>query len=167
VEATATKPTAADRELASRFGAVMLRCLHADDGAALRAIDESGLTFTQMKALFSLAAEREEPHTLSSLAAGLGLSDPAASRAVEGLVKRGFVARTEDDRDRRVRRLAPTTAGRRLADGIQAARLEGIGQFVATLSEAEREKLDEALELLLAREEIAAVYRKYRRGARR
>jgi DNA-binding MarR family transcriptional regulator len=167
MKATVTSPGKQDRELAYRFGAVMLRCLHADDGAALRAIDDSGLTFTQMKALFTLAAERDEPHTLSSLADGLGLSDPAASRAVEGLVKRGLVARTEDDRDRRVRRLAPTADGSRLAEGIQAARLEGIGQFVASLTEPEREKLDEALELLLERDEIAAVYRKYRRGPRR
>lgn len=167
MEATVATPSREDRELGYRLGAVILRCLNADDGAALRAIDESGITFTQMKALFTLAGEREEPHTLKSLAEALGLSDPAASRAVEGLVKRGLVARVEDAVDRRVRRLTPTADGTRLAEGIQAARLEGLGQFAASLSGAERKKLDEALELLLERDEIAAAYRKYRQGGRR
>jgi DNA-binding MarR family transcriptional regulator len=159
--------TRGDRELAYRLGAVMLRCLNADGGAALRAIDESGVTLTQMKLLGTLSTEPAEPYTLKSLADTLGLSDPAASRAIDGLVKRGLVAREEDPHDRRVRRLSPTSEGRRLSEGIQAARLEGIGQFVASLEEPERAKLDEALELLLARDEIAAVYRRYRRGARR
>jgi DNA-binding MarR family transcriptional regulator len=167
MEATIPTPTKADRELAYRLGAVMLRCLNADGGAALRAIDESGITFTQMKVLVTVSAETAEPYTVRTLAEALGLSDPAASRAVEGLVKRNLVARTEDERDRRVRRLTPTAAGRRLSDGIQAARLEGLGQFAASLSDEERDKLDEALELLLDREDIAAIYRKYRRGPRR
>ena len=163
----ATAKGAQDRELAYRFGAVMFSCLHADDGAALRALDESGLTFTQIKALFALAGVRDEPHTLKSLADALGLSDPAASRAAEGLVKRGLVAREEDELDRRVRRLSPTQAGRELAERIQAARLAGIGQFLSTLSDEEREQLGAALELLLEREDVAAVYRKYRRLSRR
>ena len=167
MEATIASPTKADRELAYRLGAVMLRCLNADGGAALRAIDESGITFTQMKALVTLSAETAEPYTVRTLAETLGLSDPAASRAVEGLVKRGLVDRSEDEHDRRVRRLAPTTAGRRLSDGIQAARLEGLGQFAATLTDEEREKLGEALEPLLDRDDIAAIYRRYRRGSRR
>lgn len=159
--------TKADRELGYRLGAVMLRCMSADGGTAIRVIDESGLTFTQMKVLMTLAGAdaEEDPPTLKPVAEQLGLSLPSASRAVDGLVKRRLVARTEDERDRRQRLLALTPAGRELADRVMHARIEGLGQFAASLTEDERELLDRALSVLLEREEIADVYRQYRRQA--
>jgi len=157
--------TKADRELGYRLGAVMLRCMSADGGTAIRVIDESGLTFIQMKVLMTLAGSLDDAPTLSPIAEKLGLSLPSASRAVDGLVKRKLVARTEDPTDRRQRRLSLTDSGRELSERIVAARLEGLGQFAASLTEDERERLDEALELLLEREEIADVYRQFRRQA--
>ncbi len=157
----------ADRELGYRLGAVMLRCLSTDGGSAIRVIDESGLTFTQMKVLMTLAGAREQAPCLKPVAEGLGLSLPSASRAVDGLVKRSLVARTEDPDDRRQRLLALTDDGQELADRIMHARLEGLGQFAASLGDEERRRLTEALELLLDREEIADIYRQYRRHADR
>jgi DNA-binding MarR family transcriptional regulator len=159
--------TAADRELALRLGAVMLRGLSADGGAVIRALDESGIGFIQMKVLVTLAGEDEEPPTLGSLAESLGLSDASASRAVDGLVKRKLVIRAEDADDRRVRRVSLTDAGHSLTHRILTARLEGLGRFAASLSRAERAKLDAALELLLKRDDIAETYRRYRKEARR
>ena len=159
-----TATTRSDRELGYRLGAVMLRCMSADGGMAIRVIDESGLNFIQMKVLMTLSGMEDAP-SLKPIAEGLGLSLPSASRAVDGLVKRGLVARTEHPDDRRQRLLSLTAAGHSLADKIIAARLEGLGQFAASLSGAERERLDEALELLLEREEIAEIYRQYRRQA--
>jgi DNA-binding MarR family transcriptional regulator len=157
----------ADLELGYRLGAVMLQCMSADGGTAIRVIDESGLTFTQMKVLMTLAGAREHAPGLKPLAEGLGLSLPSASRAVDGLVKRALVARTEDPADRRQRLLALTGEGQALADRIMAARLEGLGQFAASLDAEERSRLQGALDLLLEREEISAVYRQYRRQADR
>ena len=157
--------TRSDRELGYRLGSVMLSCFGADGGAAIRAIDESGLTFTQMKVLMTLAGAAEQAPGLKPVAEGLGLSLPSVSRAVDGLVKRKLVARTEDPADRRQRLLAVTTEGDRLTGRIMAARLEGLGQFAASLTEDERERLDAALELLLERDEIADVYRRYRKQA--
>jgi DNA-binding MarR family transcriptional regulator len=154
-----------DRELAYRLGSVILSCFGADGGAAIRAIDESGLTFTQMKVLMTVAGPGEAPPGLKPVAEGLGLSLPAVSRAVDGLVKRGLVARTEDPSDRRQRLLTGTEEGERLAGRIMAARLEGLGRFAASLTDEERGHLDAALELLLERDEVAAVYRTYRRQA--
>ena len=159
--------TAADRELGYRLGAVMLRCMSADGGTAIRVIDESGLTFTQMKILMTLAGTRDEPPSLKPVAEGIGISLPSASRAVEGLVKRALVARTEDPSDRRQRLLSLTEAGQELADRIMAARLEGLGQFAASLTDEQRTRLEQALELLIERDEIADVYRQYRRQADR
>jgi DNA-binding MarR family transcriptional regulator len=161
----AQRPSAADRELGFRLGAVMLRCLSADGGSVVRVLDQSGLTFTQMKSLMTLAGERSEPLTVNGLAEHLGLSLASASRAVEGLVKRRLVLRIEDEEDRRVRRLSVTPDGQQLSERILSARLEGLGRFVASLSDVERDKLDEALDLLLERGEIAEIYRQYRKGA--
>ena len=163
----APRVTAADRELGYRLGAVMLRCMSADGGTAIRAIDDSGLTFTQMKILMTLAGTRDEAPSLKPVADGLGLSLPSASRAVEGLVKRALVARTEDPSDRRQRLLSLTEDGQELADRIMAARLEGLGQFAASLTDEQRTRLEQALELLIERDEIADVYRQYRRQADR
>ena len=154
-----------DRELGYRLGAVMLSCFGADGGAAIRAIDESGLTFTQMKVLMTLAGSGDSAPGLKPVAEGLGLSLPSVSRAVDGLVKRDLVARTEDPSDRRQRLLTVTAEGERLAGRIMAARLEGLGRFAASLTDDERGHLDAALELLLERDEVAAVYRNYRRQA--
>jgi DNA-binding MarR family transcriptional regulator len=159
-----TTTATTDRELGYRLGAVMLRCMSADGGMAIRVIDESGLNFIQMKVLMTLSGA-EEPPTLKPIAEGLGLSLPSASRAVDGLVKRDLVARTEHPDDRRQRLLALTAAGHELADKIVAARIEGLEQFASSLSEIERERLGEALDLLLEREEIAAIYHQYRKQA--
>ncbi len=155
----------ADRELGYRLGAVMLQCMGADGGTAIRVIDESGLTFTQMKVLMTLAGSADEVLNLKPLAERLGLSLPSASRAVDELVNRELVARIEDERDRRQRRLSLTAAGEELAGEIMAARLQGLGQFAASLDEAERERLDSALSLLIERPEISDVYRRYRKAA--
>ena len=62
----------------------MLRCMSADGGTAIRVIDDSGLTFTQMKVLMTLAGARDQAPSLKPIAEGLGLSLPSASRAVDG-----------------------------------------------------------------------------------
>jgi DNA-binding MarR family transcriptional regulator len=139
--------------------------MSADGGTAIRVIDESGLTFIQMKVLMTVVGSLEDPPTLKAVAERLGLSLPSASRAVDWLVKRELIVRTEDPTDRRQRRLTVSDAGQALADRIMAARLEGLGQFAASLSETERERLNDALELLLEREEISQVYDQYRRQA--
>ena len=48
-----------------------------------------------------------------------------------------------------------------------AARLEGLGQFAASLTDEQRTRLEQALELLIERDEIADFYRQYRRQADR
>ena len=88
MEATSA-PTATDRELALRLGALMLHVLGSDGGAVLRAMDDTGLTFVQMKALFTIAAADPdgEPTSVKSLAERLGrlrsLREPRRRRSGE------------------------------------------------------------------------------------
>jgi DNA-binding MarR family transcriptional regulator len=163
------KPTAADHDLAIRFGAVMLHCMNTGgSGELMSAIDESGLTFIQMKALLTVAGDPAEDAPPVNLIAGrLGVSLPSASRAVDALVKRELATRVEDETDRRVRRVSLSRRGRELADRFMAARIAGLERFVAGLDGDERSKLDTALEALLEREEIADVHSSYARRLRK
>jgi DNA-binding MarR family transcriptional regulator len=108
-----------------------------------RVLGEVGLSFTQMKALF-LLQEREEM-TVKEISARLSMSLPAMSRAVDGLVQRGFVARREHDTDRRSKQIALLPAGRDVLDRVTAARENALIAFAAELSDAERTALHTAL----------------------
>ena len=156
----------ADRELALRLGSLMLCSFGSDGGSVIRAIDESGLSFTQMKALVSLAGHEDDQAATVKLVSGeLGISLASASRAVDGLVRRELATRVEDPDDRRVRRVSLTPEGQSIADELMAARLAGLERFIETLSAEERVKLDAALEVLMRREDIAETYRSHRKRA--
>jgi DNA-binding MarR family transcriptional regulator len=104
------------------------------------AVEQAGLTFTQVKCLHRLA-DSEDPLPLNALSETLGLSGPAISRAIDGLVQRGEVKRTEDPRDRRSKLLTLSARGRRTIDRFVAIRLAGIKRFVEELADEERAAL--------------------------
>lgn len=165
----ASAPPAApkDRDLALRLGSLMLCTLGSEGGAVIKAVDESGLNFPQMKALVTLSGNEDEPTTVKELAEHLGISVASASRAVEALVKRDLATRVEDELDRRVRRVSLTADGQAIADELMAARLVGLETFVASLAPQERRKLETALEALLERDDVGTTYRNHRRRTSR
>ena len=157
--------TAASHETAARLGALWSHLFLSDRGEHLRVMEESGLTVTQCKALFLLAGDGsggEDPAqwTVKDIAARLGVSTAAISRAVDGLVRSRLATRTEDPKDRRVRRLAIAARGREVVERITAARMVVLEAFVETLSASERRKLDAALGPLTERPGMAAAYSK-------
>jgi DNA-binding MarR family transcriptional regulator len=119
-------------------------------------VGELDLSFTQVRALSILTNDLERA-TLGELGERLSLSLPAVSRAVEGLVKRGYVTRAEDSDDRRFKRVAATTGGRALMERLMELRVAGFGAFVETLDPAERDRLAQAIAPIVARDEIAAL----------
>ncbi|MDX6651545.1 MAG: hypothetical protein QOJ38_326 [Solirubrobacterales bacterium] len=156
--AATAEPTPEARETATRLGALLRYVFLFDQGEHLRAIEESGLTMTQVKLLLLVRTGAEAPRPVSDLAESLGISVATVSRAVECLVRKRLVKRVEDEADRRVRRVAIAAKGEELANTLIAARVAGLEGFAATLSAAERRKLDSALGTLLEREQIAAAY---------
>ena len=156
-EAKQTQHSPELRETAVRLGAFLRHIFIFSGGEHLRKIEESGLTLTQCKALLLLAGpEGDEPYAGRDIAERLQISLPSVSRAVDELVRSRLVSRVEDSEDRRVRRLSITNKGRRLAGEIVAARLADMEAFAASLSSAQRRKLDAALEEMLENEEIRA-----------
>ena len=119
-----------------------------------RMVGELELSLSQLKLLMMLSREGE--WTLKDLAEKLVLSLPAASRAVDGLHRRGMVVRREDELDRRQKRIAITPAGSEVVESLSAARLAGIETFIASLTAEEQENLARALAPIVAREEVAA-----------
>jgi len=150
-------------ELTVKLGSFLLRCMGGGSSDVFRVIDESGLTFSQMKVLVELEAPDEDARTVTALSEELGISRASASRAADGLVRKKLTTRVEDPDDRRVRRLALTAKGRELAERIISARLAGLQEFADSLSSEERHKLEAALDALLKRPEIAEIYASYER----
>ena len=83
------------------------------------------------------------------------------------MVRKKLVTRVEDPDDRRVKRLALTTKGQRLADRIISARLASLEEFTGSLEADERRKLESALDALMKRPEVAEIYANYERKVSR
>ena len=139
---TASRADAPVEETARRLGTFLRHLFLFDRGAQLRAMEESGLSLTQTKVLFALIAPGEGEGDGSSpgreLAEAVGISEASISRAVDGLLERGYVTRAEDPADRRVRRIAITAEGEEAVGRIVSARMEGLREFSESLSAAER-----------------------------
>jgi DNA-binding MarR family transcriptional regulator len=126
--------------VAADLGVLMKHLLVSSSRDFFAAVEQAGLTFTQVKCLH-LLGDAEEPLALNALSDTLGLSAPAISRAVDGLVQRGEVKRTEDPRDRRSKLLTLSARGRRTIDHFVAIRFAGIKRFVEELTDEERQAL--------------------------
>jgi DNA-binding MarR family transcriptional regulator len=109
-----------------------------------RAIDDLQLSFTQFKILIGLW-ENDSELPLKSVGDSLGLSLPAISRAVDGLVQRDLVTRVEDATDRRAKLISATDDGRELLARLVKLRAASIVDLAASLDPAEREALSSAL----------------------
>jgi DNA-binding MarR family transcriptional regulator len=113
----------------------------------LRLVGELELSISQLKGLVFLEQEGEQ--SLGDLAERVVLSLPAASRAVEGLHKRGLVGRREDAADRRQKRIAITPEGSAVLARLNEVRLAGAENFVKSMSREEQDALASALKPLL------------------
>lgn len=82
--------------------------------AELEELAGDRLTFTQLKLLRLVA--RQDPLTVGDVAVFLGISNAAASKAVDRLVRAGFLQRAEAKGDRRTTEVSVTAEGRALLD---------------------------------------------------
>ena len=110
-------------------------------------LDELDISITQMKALHTLDSCADEV-SVKDISQRLGLSLPGASRTVDGMLKRGWLERREDDQDRRIKRVRISDDGRDVVRRIDSARLHGFEAFTQTLSPEQRTQLYDALSTL-------------------
>jgi DNA-binding MarR family transcriptional regulator len=148
------------QETAARISALLRHLFLYDRGNMLRVIEEGGLSMTQSKTLLELGGLGEgiEARQVTDLAETLGVSVPSMSRAVDGLVRKRLATRVEDAEDRRVRRVEITAKGKKLVDALIVVRQAGMETFAASLTAAQRRKLDAAVDSLMDRPDIAEAY---------
>lgn len=165
--AASSKVGPEEQETAARLTALLRHLFLYDRGNQLRVMEESGLSMTQCKALLELGGLGGEAGTwqVGDLAEVFGVSVPSMSRAVDALVKAELATRVEDPDDRRARQVRITARGKELVDTLLTLRQTGIEAFAATLSAAQRRKLDAAVDSLMDRDDIAATY-EHLRGER-
>jgi DNA-binding MarR family transcriptional regulator len=81
-------------------------------------MEETGLSFSQINILMRLLHGGNTG--VSEVGSQLGVTNAAASQAVDRLVQLGLIERTEDPEDRRAKKLALTPKGRTLIEmGIE------------------------------------------------
>jgi len=111
-----------------------------------RFMDSTGLSFSQINILMRLF--HEGITSVSEVGDLLGVSNAAASQAVDRLVGMGLIERTEDPQDRRTKRLALTQAGQTVIEqGIQA-RSQWVEGITHALKSEQQEMIISALTLL-------------------
>jgi DNA-binding MarR family transcriptional regulator len=159
-EKVAAETSPEEQETAARLTALIRHVFLYDRGNQLRVLEDSGLSMTQCKALLELGGlgGTAETWQVGDLAEVFGVSVPSMSRAVDGLVKKRLATRVEDPSDRRARQVRITAKGKDLVDTLATIRLTGLQAFAASLTAAQRRKLDAAVDSLMDREDIAKTY---------
>lgn len=105
-----------------------------------------GLSLTQISALGSI--ERSPPVTPGELSERENLQPPSMSRVLARLEERGLIARTRDPDDGRLHLLRPTEKGQALMEEVRSSGYRWMEERLAKLSEAERDSLQSAIDLL-------------------
>jgi DNA-binding MarR family transcriptional regulator len=134
---------ASPQRVAEILGRLLLHLNRESSPELFRKLGEMELSFTQVKALHVL--EADDDLNVKDLATRLAMSLPAISRSLDGLVQRGYVERLESAADRRARLVRLLPAGRAVLEEFQRARVSGLEEFAATLTDEERAGLHATL----------------------
>lgn len=116
------------------------------EATILRELGTHNLTLPQMKVLKLIAQTRTQ--TVGDVAAFLGISDAAASKAIDRLVRRDLVQRAEREHDRRTSEVGLTEAGRRLWDEYGEARTRRLAEIFRQFPVSELQKTAALLDRL-------------------
>jgi DNA-binding MarR family transcriptional regulator len=103
------------------------------------------LTMGQFRTLRHLAGGYR---TSADLAHHLVVTPPTVTRLIDGLERKGLVARVSSDRDRRQVRLQLTHAGRAILHEFQRKAGKRVQHLVDQLTPAEQQQLEHSLESL-------------------
>jgi DNA-binding MarR family transcriptional regulator len=109
-------------------------------------MDLTGLSFSQINILMRLVHHGNT--NVSEVGEQLGVTNAAASQAVERLVQLGLIVRTEDPEDRRAKQLALTQKGRTLIEQGVEARSKWVEGVTDALSAEQQKMIVSALILL-------------------
>ena len=143
------RPSAAPADVARDLYAMFFTLNQRVSRDLFQMLADMGLSITQFKLLHLLARQRDDELSVKALGDQFGVSLAAASRAVDGLHQRGYVERLECPDDRRVKRVHLTDAGRGAIRELHATNISLLAEFTATLDDAQRRALADAIAPLL------------------
>ncbi len=121
---------------------------HVIEAGVLRAVAGDQLTVSQLKLLKLVAIT--EAQTIGDVALFLGVSNAAASKAVDKLVRRKLLRRAEGEKDRRVIHLSLTAASRRVLAAYDAAKEHKLRHVFQDFADADLRRSAELLDRLSA-----------------
>ncbi len=105
-----------------------------------------GISVPQFRVLTFL--NRMEGASLSAVADRVGLSLPAMSRLIDGLVARDLIRREESETDRRFVVLRLTSEGRELVHAARAGAQAHLAETLGALTPSQRAQVTHAMQLL-------------------
>ena len=126
--------------LASDYGRQFLRMHRLID----RRMAEHGASLSRTKLLLYLVKEAGDARA-ADIAEFFGLAPRTVTEAIDGLERDGFVVRTPDPVDRRVKRLSITQEGRRAVEATEPLRLDLVEQIFGALDRDEADQLEQVL----------------------
>jgi DNA-binding MarR family transcriptional regulator len=140
--------TSPDRLIEDFLGSVQIFASAVNDllEGQLRGATGSSITFSQLK-LLNLV-HQTEGHTISDVAAFLGVSNAAASKAVDRLVRRGLMKREEAEADRRAVELSLTDEGKSILATYHQITQKALQDLFGGLSEKELKETSRLLDRL-------------------
>lgn len=109
-------------------------------------MEETGLSFSQVNVLMRLFHGTK--CDVSEIGEEMGVTNPAASQAVDRLVQLGLIERTEDPADRRSKRLTLSNKGRVLIENGIKARSQWMIDLAQTLNKEQEQTVISALTIL-------------------
>ncbi len=135
-----------DETFVNHFQRVMGRIFQASMHHFWRRIKAQGLTLPQMFALRYIYYKG--PCHIADIARELGVTSAAVSQMLNRLVDQGLIVRQEAAHDRRHKQLTLTDKGRAVLEENTATQVQWLRNIAARLSEEERAKVIEALDIL-------------------
>jgi len=139
-------------QIASCFGGVFLRLTRLLD----RRMARQGASLARTKVL--LLIRKQGPVRAVDIAELFSLAPRTVTDTIDGMERQGLVRREPDEKDRRVKRIHLTDAGRDALEATEPMRRELVSQIIGALDPAEQaefSRLLDKLETALLKEEAA------------
>ncbi|HEV2577701.1 MAG TPA: MarR family winged helix-turn-helix transcriptional regulator [Acidobacteriaceae bacterium] len=137
------KDQKADKVSGTQLWLVLIKAYHSLLGFTEHTLNGSGLGESEFRILEALL--HKGPMPVNTIGPKVFLTPGSISVAVDRLLKRGLVTRTNSSEDRRVRVVDLTPAGRDLIDKVFAAHARQVDRLAEVLSPKERRQMARGL----------------------
>jgi len=133
----------ADKVSGTQLWLVLIKAYHSLLGFTEHTLKDSGLGESEFRILEALL--HKGPMPVNTIGPKVFLTPGSISVAVDRLLKRGLVTRTNSSEDRRVRVVDLTTSGRKLIEQVFTAHARQVDRLAEVLSPKERRQIARGL----------------------